>query len=169
MWDWTDLLVVGIVIGVPVITGAGAVGFIVWTVRASPQYRRRLVLGLLSTAVSLFALGCCAAPFVPPSLCAVLALSVSALGIYLALIGFRTRDQVNPIWPCVACVVGITTNSLVFLIALTLLPQNSKHVIDRLEHSAGTLLGFICFAPFVSVLLIIGIRVWLWLSQNKTP
>jgi len=150
--------------GLPVIAAFGAVLFTVRTARRAPQHLRTLIFGLISMSVSLFALGCSAIPFAPPRLCGVLTLGVGAAGTILAVNGSRQGEKAQHVW---ACVVGLAANTGVQLLALTLLLTNSWHVLDRVEFRSLSFLRFIDCSVLISVLTMIGIRVWLRLREQR--
>jgi hypothetical protein len=121
-----------------------------------PRSRGPLMLGLLSIAIAMFAIGCCALPFVSPGLCGMIAGLVSAFGGGLAIAGLiRHRSAASR----TTLVISLVLNLLVLLLGLAVSGSNT-HVIDQLEKSAPLVLGLICVAPFAALVLALGMLVW---------
>jgi hypothetical protein len=160
----SDMMEDALAIGLPIAAALGAAAFTVRTARRAPPHLRTLAFGLISVSVSLFALGCSAIPFASPRLCGMVALGVSAVGTVFAVIGSRSGEPTHAIWPCI---VGLAANTGVQLLAFTLLLDNHTHSIDQLEHRSRGLLSFIHSSVLISMLAIVGIRVWLWINEQK--
>lgn len=118
--------------------------------------RDRVVNGVLSIAIALFALGCTALPFMPPGLCGAIAFALSVAGTIFATRGV-VRDRFR--WSNRLCILGSILNLIVVLVA-SLVWGSETHLIDRLERDSGWLLGFVCIAPFVALFLVLGLLVW---------
>lgn len=83
------------------------------------------------------------------------AMTVSVGGFIFAIRGV-VRHRLR--WANLLCVVGSIFNLIVVLIASQVWGSKT-HLIDRLERDSGWLLGFVCLAPFIAVLLAVGLLI----------